>query len=407
MRLRASVLRILQVAAVLGVVAPAPAGSRPAPPLFHRAQGPAVGAPKPPVMVGDTFTYDYTTKLTERIDNKPFKELFKGTSTTTVDPFGEKISGHSIQFEFVSEGTDIDNSDTMGTLVDFTGPPNAQREVVWGYGVNADPTAAFNTANAGFSTPYIVDVYPEAGGASWTSSGANLNEYTVQNFGKISYYEDGFVDTRESGEALRDDIYSSSTGATGTNTDDLADGSGRATAIPADHAAMTTTFGLPVQMGSAYFIPVTTAGQTVNVPDWFPGGAQPPQPISSDTFSIAASATTPKDCGPMADMAADDLHETVLTLSVTHGTVSQRSTDYYDTSVGTICRIEHIAIEEYDNTTDGLPKGTVSIETAQHLVSGSLLARRGTGRDGSPAFRSDFTPQEFVPQVFFSPKFLF
>jgi hypothetical protein len=385
----------------------APASPRPAAaPIFHADRQSARGSLTPPVMDGDTFTYDYTTSLDERIDKKPFRELFKGTNTTTVMPLHVKVSGQGIQFEFFSQGGDIGNSDIMGTLVNFTPAGGAQSEVVWGYAASVDPTSSFQTAAPGFSTPYVVDAYPETAGASWTSNGANLSEYTVQNFIRTSYYEDGFIDTRSSGEALRDDVYAASS-TTGTNSDDRANGSGRLTVVPANQNASVTTFGAPVHMGSAWVIPVTTNGRTVDVPDWFPGGAQPPQPISNDTFSIAAPVTTPRDCGKMARIAADDLHETVVVVSVTHGTVAQRDTHYYDTTAGTICRVEHILVDEYDNLTDGKLNGTVKIATVEHLVGSTLIRRLAAGSGSSGPFRSNFTNQEFVPGVSFGPKFLF
>jgi hypothetical protein len=385
----------------------APASARPAAArIFHASGQSARGSLTPPVMDGDTFTYDYTTSLDERIDKKPFKELFKGATTTTVMPLHAKVSGQTIQFEFYSQGGDIGNSDIMGALVNFTPSGGSQSEVVWGYGASVNPTSSFQTASPGFSTPYVVDAYPEAAGASWTSNGTNLSEYNVQNFIRTSYYEVGFIDTRSSGEALRDDIYAAAS-TIGSNSDDRADGSGRLSVVPANQNAKISTFELPVRMGSAWVIPVTTNGSTVDVPDWFPGGAQPPKPISNDTFSIAAPVTTPRECGKMARITADDLHETVVVVSVTHGTVAQRDTHYYDTTAGTICRVEHILVDEYGNLTDGKLNGTVKITTVEQLVGSTLIRRLAAGSGSSGPFRSNFTNQEFVPEVSFGPKFLF
>ena len=215
------------------------------------------------------------------------------------------------------------------------------------------------------------------------------------------------MDTRAAGETLRDDIDAVGSTSIGTNSEDRADGSGRMTTIPANAAASETTFGSPVKMGAAFVIPVTTRGKTTDVPDWFPGGGAPPQPITNDTFAIAAPVTTPHACGKMAGLMADDLHEAVQTVSVTRGTVARRDTHYYDTTAGTVCRIETIELDEYANTTSGKLIGTVKIATEAHLTGSTLVRRLVSGTGSTAPFRSDFTNQEFVPEVLFGPKLLY
>jgi hypothetical protein len=153
-------------------------------------------------------------------------------------------------------------------------------------------------------------------------------------------------------------------------------------------------FGLPARSGRGFVIPVTTEGgnpqpgppspkKTVDVPDWFPGGARAPHPLASTVDVDTGETRTPAGCGARSGLLAYDIHETNAALDPIQGFYSVQTSDQYDSpALGIVCTITYWNTYTYNNYGNGLgsffPEVDTTIllsETGPHAVNLAQTAR--------------------------------
>ena len=159
----------------------------------------------------------------------------------------------------------------------------------------------------------------------------------------------------------------------------------------------TDTIGTPVPAPSGtpgYVIPVTQTFVAASpspgvspqptatpaayaIPDWYPGGAQPPSPLQSDKATDKGSVSIPAACNLDSSIATTaEQIEDVYNDVDPFGSMDQRTTDsYYAQGIGLVCMTGHDAYTSVDvwNSTGTASTYTSTSDMVETLTTTALL----------------------------------
>ncbi len=144
------------------------------------------------------------------------------------------------------------------------------------------------------------------------------------------------------------------------------------------NAPETWTFNLPEQTANGYVIPVMTTygGQmgTNLVPDWFPGNAIPPNPLTNSSYKDLGTKTVPANCGgAYAGKPATLLQMTYTNLAPVAGYLFSETDDYYVVNkIGRVCMAVTQSRSSYDQEVTGACLSSTTITSEEGLVSETI-----------------------------------
>jgi hypothetical protein len=224
-------------------------------------------------------------------------------------------------------------------------------------------------ASQTYKQPLIIDELPEAQGSSWSEAAA----YTY-SFG---YMGPGYTITEDIDQDATGgytEQYKSVFGSSSMTIDYVLKDNGAGTLT--NDPGGTYSFGLPIKQGGSYVIPVVHQSSTTDVPDWYPGGGQPLQPLQTIPTAIGAPVKTPKACGARANMTAYDVRDDQVILDPVGGSYITGTGDEYDVAgMGTVCAISVSSVKLYDNLSTGKVTVTSTSTNTEILTSEIVKAR--------------------------------
>jgi hypothetical protein len=318
----------------------------------------APGAPAP---------YDVNATLTYTASQAPAAGTQKESATT--DSFETQTgSGANIQTLLVAQTTSTTGIDITGGLT------------------GGGPYTITTNSSTKYATPQTLGIYPLAAGATYAEPLARTVALTQTD-----------ANAGGAGPALAYESSGSTTFAPGgsyTRTAQLTNGEATSLSVSANGAAqfqetgplftLAETIGVPVAGATGYTIPVTYTRQPAslgatpapvatpvvsNAVDWYPGGALPVQPLSSEKVTVkGAAATLPAGCsGALAQPNTVEVDETLTTLNV-DGSAETLTQQRFDSNGTNVCVLRTTTTNTYAVTT-GLPLQTTTETFTQLLTS--------------------------------------
>jgi hypothetical protein len=300
-----------------------------------------------PLANGDVFNYAATSRSTLTENGKTTHTTQKSTQVETVT-YPVKHGGKNGLYALTSTSTYASGPSATGTdfvRLEKQGP--LQLEEVLADTSSETEGSVSITGTQTFKSPLIIDELPEAQGLSWSEAAAFVYSF---EYGGPSFTITEAIDQDASGGYTEQykEVFGSNTITSNYVLKD--NGTGTLTNDPGGRYA----FGLPVKQGGSYVIPVVYQSATTDVPDWYPGGAAPLQPLDSQPTAIGALVKTPKTCGSKANMSAYDVRAEQTELDPIAGDYLTDTSDEYDVAgMGTVCAISVSSVKGYDNLSTG------------------------------------------------------
>ncbi len=210
------------------------------------------------------------------------------------------------------------------------------------------PPSPYTVSEAYIAPYYIDDVIPEHKGGTFSRNQTATLTYTGYVTGTTDANANGAYSLTQSagGSSFQIDLSANGTGSEVLST-------------PPNTTSWT--FGLPVASGSGNVIPVTAsfnggAATSTNVPDWYPGGGAPSQPLQTDTVTENGPTTLPASCSvpPQYTLLATSSTEVFYELDPIGGYTTTYTLDEYDSPFfGSLCYNQVTTTNVYDNVDTG------------------------------------------------------
>jgi hypothetical protein len=317
----------------------------------------AAGAPAP---------YDVNVTATYTASQAPAAGTQK--ESTTTDSFETQAgNGANLQVLLVAQNTSATGIDISGGLT------------------GGGPYTLTTSTSTKFATPQTLGIYPLVTGATYAEPLARTVATTETDAnpggaGPALAYESSASQTFASGGG-----FTRTAQFTNAETSTLTESANGSAQLQETGPLFTLseTIGVPVAGATGYTIPVTftrqpaTLGATPapsatpvasSAVDWYPGGALPAQPLSSETITVKGAATTlPAGCsGALAQPNTVEVDEKLTTLNV-DGSAQTLTQQRFDSNGTNVCVLRTTTTNTYAVTT-GLPLET-STETYTQILT--------------------------------------
>jgi hypothetical protein len=326
-----------------------------------------------PLANGDEFNYNVVSETTTTQHGKTSHSTQKSTQTEKV-AYPVKHGGKAGLYALTSTSTYASGpTATDVTYVRLAKQGSFQLEEILAETYSEVEGSVSISETETYKQPSIIDELPEAKGLSWTE--AAPFGYT------FSYVVPGFTETENGDQDALGGYTEQDKTVAGSSTTTAAydlkdDGSGTLAMNPGG----TYSFGLPVKQGGSYVIPVVYQSATTDVPDWYPGGGEPLQPLETLPAAIGGFVKTPKGCGAQAGMTAYDIRVVQTELDPISGEYVTGTSDAYDVAgKGTVCGIAVTSFKGYDNFTTGKLTSKSTTTYTEILTSEIVKARTRFG----------------------------
>ncbi len=296
----------------------------------------------------------------------PTMSADSGTVTETIHT-GATFNGHP--------AIDVHTASADGNFIEdnyegYVPSPSGQNFVWFGQTYSYVKEQISNSFN--FPDVRIFDEIPEVTGASWNNP---ISQMHTKSQGPANQHVDETATRHNDGSEIRVFTHTDGIAAdTYTNTYTInADGTGsllQKTQTGGDQFS----FGVPVQQGGAFVIPVTytdkNGTKSYTVPDWYPGHALPVPPFITDSNTDLGVQMPPAACSKGPQIPAAHIRETTNSMDL-FGNISVITQDgYYAPSRGLICYTSTETDTTYDYTDSGALLDTFTTSTVYALTSG-------------------------------------
>ncbi len=327
----------------------------------------AFGYPQPgPTATAPPTTLSYTVSENVSVGSSPFPGPAAG----------------SLIDEHVSE-TDASNLSSATYATDeWIGVSTAQTSIDTAlYGSVQTQTSSANTPTFStiYTTPQVLDEYPETNGAAWSNSPAALVNYSYANgdSGTRTINKDGSYSDVEN-------LF----GALPVTITDAADGSGSITGPIYGGYVSAITFSAPQPQPSAsplinasFVLPSPNPPITFTIPLWY----TTPPTLYTESDAVTTGVTFPTGCSNGLAGAGNDVKRTITTLDTAIGFQEQTTFDTFTAGGIPVCMTTNDVLQYAYNlqgTTPYLlfygPLGIQTVTTTEALAlqsgSGALLS---------------------------------
>jgi hypothetical protein len=330
-----------------------------------------------PLVPGASFTYQYSlTTLTTTSTGGHLGVSYVGPVNAQLSGLGS-YNGNPA-YTLHTQGTTTSGNGTLDRLdyINLVSAGGQMEYVEFGYNnqVTYDHTNSVIEHDGTvltYATPFITDVLPEKSGASWAEP-VGISE-TVNDYFTTSQNNPNILNGTLTRNA--DGSYQASGISYSTPVQRTVNSNGTGSLIEGPPSAPEQwSFGLPQAGVSGEVIPVAAsfAGQTgMNlVPDWYPGGGQPPSPLATEKSMDFGKVKAPSTCGKQANTTSTHIQTAFSQLDPAAGTVESEITDLYVVpGVGFICKLDTDTVGSYDNQVTGKLQNTKVTTITQVLTS--------------------------------------
>jgi hypothetical protein len=335
-----------------------------------------------PFAVGDTFTYQYDVSVAVATSKGTTTTPASYVQTTTIESpqtfNGVLVYPFHTTGKYTSSGapTTVDDLEYRNWVASggrWYYAAYSFDETVVTHETNG--TVRYRTEKKTYPTPFYYDILPETVSSFAEPAGAveswddhyqipggvsNLLNYTRNRA------EDGSLTERGTDVTTP---YNYTLAANGTGTEYSGPPQG----------GVLWTFGAPHPSGSKWVIPATETydGQngTNEVPDWYPGHAQPVLPLATNSMADFGKQPIPSGCGKWAGKSATHLQLNYRQLDSVGGFTYDETDDYYIVAgPGRVCRLDNIVETDYDRKHTGAVTTTTTTKSSEALLSEKLVA---------------------------------
>jgi hypothetical protein len=346
----------------------------------------ATPTPKPtpavyPLQNGDQFTYSFAYRKDTIVGSTDTYIELNATLTSVVS--GPTAYNGTPVYELRSTGRTGSGSTVPATLdyVDYVNliqSGNHTEYVDYGYD-HADSlersniVTEYDDTKQTYATPFVNDVLPESTGSAWAEPIAAKK--TVHDYDQTPQISPNILSGTETISA--DGSYYGS----GMNYDVAetrllrADGTGYVVDGPPTGATQWA-YGLPEKdKAGKEVIPATESydgktGTSNLVPDWYPGGGAPANPLASETMRDLGPTKAPAECDKLAGTVATRLESIYSQLDPILGiTETEGIENFVVPGKGTICTIDQNLENDYNAENTGRLTKTVKTSTVWVLLS--------------------------------------
>jgi hypothetical protein len=331
-----------------------------------------------PLVAGETYTYNYSLIKTTIVGTSSTQTLnLSGPVTAQLSGLGS-YNGNPA-YTLTTTGTTTGALPSTIDYVDYINviPSGGHSEFVE-YGYNYQATLnkccgvfEHDSTILTYATPFINDMLPEAPSASWPEP-VGITE-TVNDYDSTPQNNPNIL----SGTETRNSDGSYNASGMNYNVAETrllrSDGTGYVVDGPPSGATQWS-YGLPVSIATGEVIPATEsyAGQSATnlVPDWYPGGGQPSNPLATEQATDLGQGPAPSTCGAKAGTNATHIETTFTQLDPILGfTISDVSDNYVVAGIGYICKLETVTENDYDTENTGTLTKTKVTKTSEVLTS--------------------------------------
>ncbi len=340
----------------------------------------ATPTPKPtptvyPLVNGDTFTYQFQeTIVTTANGSSSVNAAYNATETAQLS--GPTTFNGNPVYALRTTGTSGNTSINYIDYVNLITTGGHTEYVEYGHNyaatiVDSSTVTEYDNDKLTYATPFINDILPETSGASWAEPVAIdeiVNDYdqTPQNSPNIfSGEEIRAADGSYHGSGKKFDVPETRL-LKSNGTGDVVDG-------PAN-GATEWSYGLPQPSANGEVIPATESYDSKSgtnlVPDWYPGGKLPSNPLATETMRDLGRTTAPAACGKQAKTTVNHLQSVFTQLDPILGFTNSETVDtYVRAGLGSVCKVDKIVQNNYDTENTGKLTSTKTTSSTQVLLS--------------------------------------
>jgi hypothetical protein len=323
-----------------------------------------------PFAPGDQFVFAYaSTDSVQKGTGAPTVTTQSYTETTTIEPAvkysfppgsGSTVTAYPVETKASSTSSAGTYTRKIIEYRNFVADGKVTDYLLYGYSdvsdlVESKDVTLHESTVRTWETPFILDELPEKTGAGWAEPIAR--HQTIDNEYYTSTGDENVLQSKVVGKP--DGSYTDD----GLDYDvpyDIAQKSGgTGTLLRGPSGSQEEwSFALPKSSSKGEIVPVTITyeGKTGmnSVPDWYPGGGAPADPLTTEGLTDKGTATVPKGCGHYAGSKAQLLESTYSQLAPAAGfTLVETDTYYIVPKIGRACYEVNYTRTTYDAKVKG------------------------------------------------------